>query len=139
MKSIAMVLIAVLLVGSGLGCSSKPVLYQNEQYAARSQQQIEADINDCMARADAAGVDKGGGAKDTAVATAGGAAVGAAGGAAGGAIFGAAGRGAATGAIGGAVGGLLYSLFKKKQPNPAYQNYVNRCLQEKGYEPVGWQ
>ena len=27
----------------------------------------------------------------------------------------------------------------RPQPNQAYTNFVNRCLQEKGYEVSGWQ
>jgi len=41
------------------------------------------------------------------------------------------------------VWGLLTSLYHAvagpSQPNQAYTNFVNRCLQEKGYEVTGWQ
>jgi hypothetical protein len=51
--------------------------------------------------------------------------------------------GAGVGAASGAVWGLLVSLFYAtvgpKEPNQAYTNFVNRCLQEKGYEVSGWQ
>jgi hypothetical protein len=46
------------------------------------------------------------------------------------------------GAATGAVWGLLIGLFSasgSSQPNQAYTNFVNRCLQEKGYEVSGWQ
>ena len=46
------------------------------------------------------------------------------------------------GAASGAVWGLLMGLFRESgpsQPNQAYTNFVNRCLQEKGYEVTGWQ
>ncbi|MBL8052016.1 MAG: hypothetical protein JNK03_01490 [Nitrospira sp.] len=69
--------------------------------------------------------------------------VGAASGALGGAISGAVGRGSMIGAASGAVWGLLMGLFSAvvgpSQPNHAYTNFVNRCLQEKGYEVTGWQ
>ena len=71
-----------------------------------------------------------------------GAGVGAASGAVGGAIFGAVGRGSMIGAASGAVWGFLMGLFRasgSSQPNQAYSNFVNRCLQEKGYEVTGWQ
>jgi hypothetical protein len=70
------------------------------------------------------------------------AAVGAAGGAAGGAVVGRAGRGAAVGAAGGAAGGLVSGLFRglfrSSKPSPVYKNFVNHCLREKGYQPIGW-
>jgi hypothetical protein len=69
-----------------------------------------------------------------------GAGVGAAGGAVGGAISGGAGIGAAIGAASGAVIGFLSSLFGRRPgPNATYTNFVDRCLREKGYEPIGWQ
>ena len=33
----------------------------------------------------------------------------------------------------------LFSASGSSQPNQAYRNFVNRCLQEKGYEVTGWQ
>lgn len=64
-----------------------------------------------------------------------GAAVGGAMGAVTGAFYGniaeGAARGAAIGGAGGAVSGSL-------SPNELKQRYVNRCLQEKGYEVIGW-
>jgi len=33
----------------------------------------------------------------------------------------------------------LSSASGSSQPNQAYTNFVNRCLQEKGYEVTGWQ
>ena len=79
----------------------------------------------------------GGVAKNTAV----GAGVGAASGAVGGAISGSPGLGSAIGAASGAVWGLLMGLFNagSSHPSQAYTNYVNRCLQDKGYEVTGWQ
>ena len=64
--------------------------------------------------------------------------LGAAGGAVGGAIVGAAGTGAAIGAASGAVTGLLAALFRRPTPSPAYTAFVDRCLQERGYETTGW-
>lgn len=45
------------------------------------------------------------------------------------------------GAASGAVWGLLTGLFSagSSAPSQAYVNFVNRCLQEKGYEVTGWQ
>ncbi|MDO9269210.1 MAG: glycine zipper family protein [Methylobacter sp.] len=70
--------------------------------------------------------------------TAGGAAVGAASGAVGGAVVGAVGSGSAIGAASGATAGLLHWIFSKPEHSPAFENFVNRCLQERGYQTVGW-
>jgi outer membrane lipoprotein SlyB len=53
-------------------------------------------------------------------------------------VVGSAGSGSAIGAASGATAGLLHWLFSKPQRSPAFENFVNRCLQERGYEPVGW-
>lgn len=70
--------------------------------------------------------------------TAAGAAVGGAAGAAVGAVFGNAGRGAAAGAAGGAAGALTRGIIHSGQPDPVFRRFVEKCLREKGYEPIGW-
>lgn len=127
-------------------CSSaRPVLYPNARLESVGQDGAERDIEACRQLAESAGAEEGGGGKGRRVAasTAVGAGVGAASGAVGGAISGAAGHGSMIGAASGAVWGLLTGLFHAaagpSQPNQAYTNFVNRCLQEKGYEVTGWQ
>jgi hypothetical protein len=124
-------------------CSSaRPVLYENAHLKNVGREVADQDIEACKDAAELAGAEAGSGkaggvAKNTAV----GAGVGAASGAVGGAISGSPGMGAAIGAASGAVWGLLMGLFNasSSQPNQAYTNYVNRCLQDKGYEVTGWQ
>jgi Glycine-zipper domain len=124
-------------------CSSaRPVLYENAHLKSVGREVADQDIEACKEAAESAGAEAGSGkaggvAKNTAV----GAGVGAASGAVGGAISGSPGMGTAIGAASGAVWGLLMGLFNagSSQPNQAYTNYVNRCLQEKGYEVTGWQ
>jgi hypothetical protein len=98
------------------------------------------DIAECQSLAEAAGSSpsqsKGG---EAARNTIGGGALGAATGAAGGAVVGSAGSGSAIGAASGAAAGLLRGLFSRSEPNQVYIAFVNRCLQERGYEVVGWQ
>jgi hypothetical protein len=53
-------------------------------------------------------------------------------------VVGELGRGAGVGAATGATAGLIRGLFKASQPSPVYKSFVERCLQEKGYEPIGW-
>ena len=116
-----------------------PVLYPNSHYQAVGQANAERDIADCRRLADAAGAAGGTGQGEAAAggAVAGGA-IGGAAGAAGGAIAGAPGTGAAIGAASGAAAGLVRSLFRSDGPSQAYRNFVDRCLRERGYEPVGW-
>ncbi len=125
-------------------CSSaKPVLYPNAHLQSVGQETADQDIEGCKQLAESAGAEEGSGkAGRVATSTAVGTGVGAASGAVGGAISGAAGSGSMIGAASGAVWGLLTGLFYAgvgpPQPNQAYTNFVNRCLQEKGYEVTGW-
>jgi hypothetical protein len=136
------ILLVVLLLG---GCSgSKPVLSSNAHLASAGKEAAENDIQDCQKMAKTAGATEGAGkTSKVASSTTVGAGVGAASGAVGGAISGAAGAGSAIGAASGAVWGLLMGLWNAaaspSQPNQAYTNFVNRCLQDKGYEVSGWQ
>jgi len=52
---------------------------------------------------------------------------------------GGAGRGAAIGAATGATAGAIHGAVKSSGPSPAYKNFADRCLREKGYEVIGWQ
>jgi hypothetical protein len=129
------------------GCSgARPVLYPNAHMQSVGKEGAEQDIEACKELAESAGAEEssgGGKMGRVATGTAVGAGVGAASGAVGGAISGAVGRGSMIGAASGAVWGLLTGLFSAaigpSQPNHAYTNFVNRCLQEKGYEVTGWQ
>lgn len=121
-------------------CSApSPVLYPNAKLNEVGQSGAQRDIEDCKQIAAAGGANPAPGqvargARNTAV----GGAAGGATGAVGGAILGSAGRGAAFGAATGATAGLVRSIFSSPKPSGAYMNFVNRCLSERGYEPVGW-
>jgi outer membrane lipoprotein SlyB len=137
MFKIIMVFIIAMIVE---GCAStRPILYPNEYFNSVGSKAAEQDIENCMDLAEAAGADSAGSdAGQAAANTVGGAAVGAASGAVGGAIVGAAGSGSAIGAVSGATAGLLHWIFGKPTRSPAFENFVNRCLQERGYQTVGW-
>lgn len=124
-------------------CSSaQPVLYSNAYLQSVGKEMAEQDIKACRQLAESAGAEEGSDkAGRVATSTAVGTGVGAASGAVGGAISGAAGQGSLIGAASGAVWGLLMGLFNagSAPPSQAYTNYVNRCLQDKGYEVTGWQ
>ena len=141
MRSVAPIIGGSLLLAA---CSTaQPVLYPNAHLQSMGKEVATQDIEACRQLAEEAGAKEGrGNAGRVATGTAVGAGVGAASGAVGGAIYGAAGRGSMIGAAGGAVWGFLMGLFRasgSSQANQAYTNFVNRCLQEKGYEVTGWQ
>ncbi len=138
MKKIALPVV-ILLALTLIGCASsqRPVLYPNNHMRMVGNAQAERDIEDCMQMAEAH-VKRNQDSKVAEGAVRGGA-VGAATGAAVGAVTGNFGRGLAAGAAGGAAGGATHGLFKAAEPSPVFKNFVNRCLREKGYEPIGWQ
>jgi outer membrane lipoprotein SlyB len=130
----------ILILGGLLcGCAAKrPVLYPNHHLTLVGSQGAEADIDACMelARGYGAGASAGGEiAKDTTT----GAAVGGATGAAVGAVLGNFGKGAAAGAAGGAAGALTRGVIRSGDPDPTFRRFVEKCLRDKGYEPIGWQ
>lgn len=130
---------AMLLIAAMLGAScttNKPILYSSAGTSGGG----EAAIAECHRLAVSAGAEPTGGqvggvARDATK----GAALGAATGAVGGAVVGAAGRGAGIGAATGATAALISSVFSPAAPNPAYRAFVERCLRERGFDPVGWQ
>ncbi len=138
MKKLALpVLILLALALIGCGATQRPVLYPNNHMKTVGNIQSERDIDDCMQMAEAY-VKKNQESKVAEGAVKGGA-IGAATGAAVGAVTGNFGRGLASGAAGGAAGGATWGLFKAAEPSPVYKNFVNKCLKDKGYEPMGWQ
>lgn len=120
------------------GCAAKrPVLYPNGHYRAMGEEKAQQDIDDCSKLADAAGADGDKGA-EIAEKTGKSAAIGGATGAVSGAISGSLGRGSLIGvAVGGTVG-LVSGAFGASDPSPVYMRFVEYCLMEKGYQPIGW-
>lgn len=136
MRSLHAMLSLSLCLLLGACAANRPVLYASGGPPAGG----DAAIAECHAEAIAAGVQPTGGqVGETARETGRGAAIGAATGAVGGAIAGSAARGAGIGAATGATAALLNSVFSPAAPNPAYRAYVERCLRDRGFEPVGWQ
>ncbi len=119
------------------GCAStRPVLYPNEHFKTIGSEAAERDIASCMNLAESAGANSYGSDAGQAVTTTAG---GAASGAVGGAVVGAAGSGSAIGAASGATAGLLQWIFSKPKRSPVFENFVNKCLQDRGYQPIGWE
>lgn len=141
------VVVAVVASLALAACStSRPTLYPNEHYNSVGAARADQDVANCEAQAKEyvkSGGEGGRKAGEVARNVGVGATVGAASGAVGGAIGGNPGEGAAVGAAGGATAGLLGTMFgwmfQRNEPDPVYRNFVEKCLRDKGYEPIGWQ
>jgi hypothetical protein len=127
----------LLLLLLGLACAKRPVLYPNEHLEEVGAEASQRDIDDCIALAEAADLDTNQ-AAEAAKKTGTGAAVGTATGAVGGAISGRPGTGALVGLGVGSVGGFFSWLFGSGEPDPVFVRYVDTCLAERGYQPIGW-
>jgi len=140
MKTISRI-IAVFLVMVLAGCSSarRPVLYPNDHLHMVGEQQADADINACMRAAEASGANANRN-EDVAKKTAKAGAVGASTGAVVGAISSgtSVGRGAAIGGAGAATATLVGGAFDASEPTEIYKRFVDQCLRDKGYQPIGW-
>jgi hypothetical protein len=135
--------LAILTAGLAGCATARPILYANPKYVEVGREGAHRDIAECERLAEAAGATPNQGrAAQTAKGAAVGAGAGAAAGAVGGAIWGNPGTGAAAGAVSGVVGSLLWVLFGSwatpEQPSEPYKNYVNQCLTDRGYQPMGW-
>jgi uncharacterized protein YcfJ len=136
MTKIIVGLLAVLIVA----CAPKPILYPNAHYKEVGEETADRDIAECTEMAKDAGATPSQGKTGQVTGnTAAGGAVGSAAGAVGGAVVGHPGRGAMVGAASGATAGFLRGLFRRSPPSNAYKQFVNRCLKERGYDPVGWE
>ena len=128
--------LAVVVISAG--CADKrPVLYPNAHLKQVGSETAQRDVDECLRFASESGAEGNKGA-EIAKDTAGGAAMGGAVGAATGAVLGNLGRGTAAGAAGGAAGGLVHGALKSDEPDPVFQKFVERCLRDKGYDPIGW-
>lgn len=142
------ILISTTLVALLAGCattqqaSERPLLYPNATFNKIGQAAADAEVNACLAKAQAAGLSPT--AQNNAVAQ---------GAASGGVMAGVAGvvgglvsgrslegslaQGVAGAAVGGAVG-ATGGAMRPTQINPLYRNFVQRCISERGLESIGW-
>jgi predicted small lipoprotein YifL len=137
MKNILVVgILSALLLITACG-PKRPVVYPDAKVQEVGEEQVRADVADCLRQAKEAGVGTskaGTVAKSTAVGAGAGAAIGAAVGA-----FGrGAGTGAAQGAAGGGVAGLIGGLLRAYDLDPVEKQFVEECLRRKGYSTIGW-
>ncbi len=128
----------VVLALSLCACAAKrPILYPKDTYQQMGLQQAQWDIDQCLQMAQSGGPYSSG-AGDAAERTVVGAAGGAATGAIGGAIAGNVGSGAAIGAATGAAAGLISAALSSTDPDPIFRRFVEQCLRDRGYHPIGW-
>lgn len=140
MTKIHALLILIMCSAALAGCAAKrPALYPNQTLQAQGPAAGERAINECLALAKSYGHSAANPAAKAAGGTAVGAAAGAAVGAAVGAFSGGAGRGAAIGAAGGGTTGLIGGLGRSREPDPIQKQFVDQCLREKGFQPIGWE
>jgi len=126
-----------LLLAIGACAQQRPVLYPNAYLKYVGKETAAADTDECIQMAIDYGARQDSGtrvAKDTAK----GAAVGGAAGTAVGAVRGNDGRGAAAGAAGGGAASMTRSMLNSGKPDPVFKRFVEQCLRDKGYQPVGW-
>jgi outer membrane lipoprotein SlyB len=130
-------IICALLFLSACG-AKRPVFYPNDHFKAVGNQQARTDADQCMADAKAYGTETGAGKKVGGRAVKG-AAVGAVASTVVSAVLGGnVLRSAGAGAAGGAAVGATSGAIDANDPDQVFKNFVQRCLQEKGYEVVGW-
>ena len=95
----------------------RPVLYPNHTLRVEGSEAAQAAIDDCIRLAGKYGASGNKGSK-IANDSAENAAVG--------------------GAAGAAAGAVTRGLLRSNNPDPVFRSFVERCLREKGYEPIGW-
>ncbi|MBP9020123.1 MAG: cell envelope biogenesis protein OmpA [Syntrophobacterales bacterium] len=134
MKRISLILALLFLAGCA---GQRPVLYPNSHLQQVGEEQAQRDISECMQKAEAY-VKANPGAQVAGETVIGGV-TGTIAGSVAGAVDNDLGRGAAVGAASGAAVGLVRGVVKASQPSPVFKSFVNRCLKEKGYEPLGWE
>jgi len=133
-------LLSILFLGSfSVACSKAPVLYDNDTYKA-SPGKADQAVSDCTAKAETAKAQGSGPFADALYdGVAGGAASAAAGGAAA-AIGGGnydVGKSMEMSAGAGFAGNFILSMFYQ-DVDPIFARYVEKCLTDKGYQPIGW-
>lgn len=119
-------------------CGAKrPLLYPNDRLKETGQARAKQEIDDCMRLATEyqAGGDKGGEiARDAGKAGV----IGAATGAVIGIITGDIGRSTAIGGAGAATATMGSGIMRSDEPDPIFKQFVDQCLREKGFQPIGW-
>lgn len=130
-------MLSLVALGACAHSSERPVLYPNRYLQAVGKVQAKRDVNECMDLAEQYEVKR---HKDSEVGkkAAGGALIGGAGAGAWGLFRGDAAERAAAGAAAGAATGAAQGVLQSTELSPTFRRFVQRCLQERGYEVIGW-
>lgn len=114
----------------------RPVLYPNEKLNSVGKDAAQKDVNDCIQLSVEAGLERKKGeevARETVKEGARGAIIGGAIGLATGDV----GQAAKIGAAAGAASGGTEKAFDNEL-DPVQKQYVDQCLRDRGYQPIGW-
>ncbi|MCF6812044.1 cell envelope biogenesis protein OmpA [Thiotrichales bacterium 19S9-12] len=115
------------------GCASTPQFYPNAKYKAMGEAGAEKDVQQCTQDADT--YLKSSEAKKILGQAGKGSIVGGVVGAVAGAFSGSVGQSAVIGAsVGGAAGGASAAV----SPDELKRSFIEKCLQDKGYDVIGW-
>ncbi len=137
-RRLLILVITPLLISACTTAQKTPTLYPNTHLKQVGTAVAQQDIDACFASAREYGVNE---KKDGEVGqkAASGAAIGAISAGVWGLIRGDAGERALAGAASGAATGATIGAIDSQNLDPVFKNYVNKCLQDKGYEIIGWQ
>ena len=130
-------LVLICNASAQMGSQPSPRLYPNKHLSMVGETKANQDIRECS---DKGAVyihnsqQSGQGARNVVRGAARGALLGTVGGAVGGDT----GKGAAVGASLGATGSLVKGAQQRGSANPAFQQYVTACLEDKGYKVLEW-
>lgn len=136
----ALLMLSACASGPG-GAAARPVLYPNAMLNRVGDAQGQAQVNACMASAQAAGLSPMQGSNEVGRRAGEGAAVAGVASVVGALISGRSSdvlRAGATGAAVGGSAGAVSGAFHNDKPNGVYRNYVQRCLSERGFDVIGW-
>ncbi|SME94894.1 hypothetical protein [Desulfovibrio gilichinskyi] len=126
----------IFLISSCPACAKKPVVYPNDHSKTVGKIQTDQDIKYCMNLADE-NIGKASRGKSSVRSGVKGGLIGGAIGLGIGIVTGSPGTSALAGSAGGAAGGAVGGAVQDNT-DAAYRNFVEKCLTEKGYEPIGW-
>ena len=115
-----------------------PELYQNQHYQKVGPERAKRDIMECRIAAEdyeAANKTRGKGVKSALKGSVKGAAMGALGASI---MKQGAGRGAGAGAALGGLSSAAASAKESREGSPEYRNFMEACLEDRGYKVIGW-
>ncbi len=132
------IIIFVYLLLFSACASQRPVLYPNYTLQDEGRATAQDAIDDCMRLAGEYGATGNDGSRIAKEAAENAAVAGTAGGVAGAIYDGEFAKGAAAGAAGAGAATITRGLFRSNRPDPVFHSFVERCLRDKGYQPIGW-